>query len=92
MPVLGDLTIAGQPRKVVMFANRNGFFYVLDRATGKLLLAKPFTGRGGRERSAPMDGRSCSMIWARGRSVCPIQRGGTNFMPPSYDPVRGSFS
>jgi alcohol dehydrogenase (cytochrome c) len=32
VPVLGDLTIAGKPHKVVMFANRNGFFYVFDRA------------------------------------------------------------
>jgi PQQ-dependent dehydrogenase (methanol/ethanol family) len=42
MPVLADLTIDGQLRKVVLFANRNGFFYVLDRATGKLLRATPF--------------------------------------------------
>ena len=35
MPVLADLTLGGQPRKTVMFANRNGFFYLLDRATGK---------------------------------------------------------
>jgi len=43
VPVLGDLTIDGQSHGVVMMANRNGFFYVLDRGTGKLLLAKPFT-------------------------------------------------
>ena len=42
VPVLADLTINGQPRKVVMFANRNGFFYTLDRVTGKVILAKPF--------------------------------------------------
>ena len=42
MPVLADLTLGGQPRKVVMFANRNGFFYLLDRATGQLVRAKPF--------------------------------------------------
>ena len=35
VPILADLTIGGQPRKVVMFANRNGFFYTLDRTTGK---------------------------------------------------------
>ena len=44
LPVLGDVTIAGQPRKVVMLANRNSFFYVLDRENGKLLVGKPFTG------------------------------------------------
>ncbi len=42
VPVLADLTIAGQPRKVLMFANRNGFFYTLDRTDGKLILGKPF--------------------------------------------------
>ena len=42
VPILGDITIGGQPRKVVMVANRNGFFYTLDRATGELLVAKPF--------------------------------------------------
>src|SRR5262249_7257728 len=42
MPVLADLTVRGEPHKVVLFANRNGFFYVLDRVTGKLLLAKKF--------------------------------------------------
>jgi alcohol dehydrogenase (cytochrome c) len=42
VPILADLTIGGQLRKVLMFANRNGFFYVLDRVTGKVIIAKPF--------------------------------------------------
>jgi alcohol dehydrogenase (cytochrome c)/quinohemoprotein ethanol dehydrogenase len=41
--VLADLTIAGQPRKVLMQAPKNGFFYVLDRTDGKLISAEPFT-------------------------------------------------
>jgi len=41
--ILADLTIDGQPRKVLMQAPKNGFFYVLDRANGKLLSAKPYT-------------------------------------------------
>jgi alcohol dehydrogenase (cytochrome c) len=40
--ILADITIEGQPRKVVMQINRNGFLYVLDRATGKLLAANPY--------------------------------------------------
>ena len=40
--MLADLTIDGQPRKVIMQAPKNGFFYVLDRETGKLLSAKNF--------------------------------------------------
>jgi len=40
--ILGDLKVDGQNRKVVMQLNRNGFLYVIDRANGKLLSAKPF--------------------------------------------------
>ena len=43
VPVLADLTVGGRARKVVMVANRNGFFYTLDRTTGELLVGKPFT-------------------------------------------------
>src|SRR5207248_9406433 len=49
VPVLADLPIAGQARKVVMVANRNGLFYVFVRPTGQLLLGKPF----------------CDTTWAR---------------------------
>ena len=38
--MLADLTIDGAPRKVLMQAPKNGFFYVLDRATGKLISAE----------------------------------------------------
>ncbi|HTC86687.1 MAG TPA: PQQ-binding-like beta-propeller repeat protein, partial [Bryobacteraceae bacterium] len=41
-PVIVDANWQGQPRKLLLQANRNGFFYVLDRTTGQLLLAKPF--------------------------------------------------
>ena len=54
VPVLGELPIDGQTRKVVMFANRNGFFYTIDRVTGKLIVAKPFVEKDvGREIPAP---------------------------------------
>ena len=42
VPVLADMTWQGRPRKVMLWANRNGFFYVLDRTTGEFLLGKPF--------------------------------------------------
>jgi alcohol dehydrogenase (cytochrome c) len=41
-PVLADLTIDGQVRKVLFSANKNGFFYVIDRTNGKLIAANPF--------------------------------------------------
>ncbi len=42
VPILADLPIGGQPRKVVMMANRNGFFYTLDRTNGRLIVGKPY--------------------------------------------------
>ncbi len=42
VPVLVDINWQGKPRKVMLWANRNGFFYVLDRTNGKFLLGKPF--------------------------------------------------
>jgi alcohol dehydrogenase (cytochrome c) len=91
VPVLGDVTIAGQQHKVVMLANRNGFFYVLDRESGKLLLGKPFTGTNWARQIGP-DGRPVVLEDVGTREKClPDQRGGTNFMPPSFDPVRRLF-
>ena len=42
VPVLADITWRGAPLKAMVWANRNGYFYVLDRATGKFLVGKPF--------------------------------------------------
>ena len=91
VPVLADLTINGQPRKVVMVANRNSFFYVLDRVTGQFLLGKPFTGTQW-AREIGKDGRP--IVLSNGAITpetpnppcVPDLRGGTNFNPPSYDP------
>jgi alcohol dehydrogenase (cytochrome c) len=97
VPVLADLTIAGQPRKVVMVANRNSFFYVLDRVTGKLLLGKPFTGTQWAREIGP-DGKpivlstGAIMPGETKEPPCvPDFRGGTNFNPPSYDPALQLF-
>jgi alcohol dehydrogenase (cytochrome c) len=91
-PVLADLTIGGQPRKVVMFANRNGFFYLLDRATGKLIRGKPFIETSW-AKEIRADGRPMllpnSIPSEEGTRVCPDQSGGTNWMPPSFDKALG---
>ncbi len=42
IPVLADINFRGRPRKVMLWANRNGMYYVLDRTTGEFLLGKPF--------------------------------------------------
>jgi alcohol dehydrogenase (cytochrome c) len=91
VPVLGELSFGGAPRRVVMFANRNGFFYTLDRETGKLLVGKPFTGTNWARQLSP-DGRPVVLDDVGTTEKClPDQRGGTNFMPPSFDPQRKLF-
>ena len=42
MPILADLRMGGETRKVMMWANRNAFYYTLDRVTGEFLVGKPF--------------------------------------------------
>jgi alcohol dehydrogenase (cytochrome c) len=89
VPVLADLTIGGQPRKVVMVANRNGFFYVFDRGTGKLLVGKPFSDTTWARELGP-DGHP--IVLNDGSKGCiPDQWGSTNYMPPSFDPVLKLF-
>jgi alcohol dehydrogenase (cytochrome c) len=89
VPVLADLEWNGRPRRVVMVANRNGFFYVLDRVTGELLLGKPFTATTWAREIGP-DGRP--VIVNDGSLGClPDPWGGTNFFPPSFNPTLEIF-
>ncbi|HXI29823.1 MAG TPA: PQQ-dependent dehydrogenase, methanol/ethanol family, partial [Vicinamibacterales bacterium] len=94
VPVLGDLTIDGRPRKVVMFANRNGFFYTIDRVTGKVIVAKPFVETTWAKEIGP-DGRPVLLPGhlpdEDGNKTCPDLGGGTNFMSPSFDPTTRLF-
>jgi len=96
VPVLSELTIRNQRRKVVMVANRNGFFYTLDRATGELLVAKPYTGTQW-AREIGTDGRPIVLnlgVESSGNPNAPCVpdlRGATNFNPPSYDPQNELF-
>jgi alcohol dehydrogenase (cytochrome c) len=90
VPVLAEVEIGGRERRVVMVANRNGFFYVLDRATGELLLGKPFTDTTW-AREIGADGRPIVLNEDGSGGCLPDQWGGTNFMPPSFDPRLGLF-
>jgi alcohol dehydrogenase (cytochrome c) len=93
-PVLLDATIAGQPRKLVVTANRNGFFYALDRTNGKLLAAKPYTTVTWAKEIAA-DGRPVMLPdtepTPEGKRVCPGGVGGANWNPPSYSPQTHLF-
>jgi alcohol dehydrogenase (cytochrome c) len=94
VPVLGELPIDGQTRKVVMFANRNGFFYTIDRVSGKVIVAKPFVETTWAKEIGP-DGRPMLLPGhlpdEDGTKTCPDLGGGTNFMSPSYDPTSRLF-
>lgn len=90
VPVLADMTFGGEQRRVVMLANRNGFFYVLDRVTGELLLGKPFTDTTWAREIGP-DGRPIVLNEDGSKGCLPDQWGGTNFMPPSFDPALATF-
>jgi alcohol dehydrogenase (cytochrome c) len=90
-----DATFRGSPRKLLLQANRNGFFYVLDRESGRLLSATPFiknlnwaTGVGADGRPQRIAGMEPS--W-RGTTVCPSVVGATNWMAPAFNPATGLY-
>ena len=93
--LLIDASWRGQPRKLLLQANRNGFFYVFDRVDGKLLLAKQFVKKLTWAKSVGADGRPLmnpSMEpSAQGANVCPSQDGATNWFSPSFNPSTGLF-
>jgi alcohol dehydrogenase (cytochrome c) len=92
--VLADMPWKGQPRKVMLWANRNGFFYVLDRSTGQFLLGKPFVdvnwASGFDEKGRPMR-VSGKLPSAEGTIITPGNQGGTNWYSPSFSPSTGLF-
>jgi alcohol dehydrogenase (cytochrome c) len=94
-PMLVDAPFNGQPRKLLLQANRNGFFYVIDRTNGKLLLAKPFVNlvtwaKGFDENGRPILNENQTPN-REGVRVCPAKSGATNFYSPSYIPSTGLF-
>jgi alcohol dehydrogenase (cytochrome c) len=92
VPVLADLTWQGRARKVLLQANRNGFFYALDRTNGEFLLGKPFarvtwaSGIGPDGRPVVLPG---SHPTPEGTDVCPGIAGATNYMASSYSEQTG---
>ena len=92
VPVQADLKIGGQPRKVIMVANRNGFFYTLDRENGKLLVGKTFIDESNWAKELDKDGRPIVLDNKGTPDKClPDNHGVTNFQPPTYDPGTGLF-
>ncbi len=94
VPVLADMEWQGQPRKVMLWANRNGFYYVLDRITGQFLTGKPFAtvnwAKGLDEAGRPMRANGIEPT-VEGQRVYPGVQGATNWYSPSYSPRTGLF-
>jgi quinohemoprotein ethanol dehydrogenase len=91
---LADVTIRGQPRKVIFHAPKNGFFYVIDRSNGKLISAKPFTYINWATGVDMKTGRPLETALARypGKNPAPVvpgPLGAHNWQPMSYSPLTG---
>jgi alcohol dehydrogenase (cytochrome c) len=92
-PVLVDANFRGKPRKLMLQANRNGFYYVLDRVTGEFLHGKPFVKR--LDWATGLDDKGRPILAPNkiptpgGLKVCPSVRGASNWMSPSYSPETG---
>src|SRR5450631_1391217 len=93
-PVLVDGMFHGKPRKMLMQASRNGYFFVLDRTNGKSLLTAPFgpvnwtLGVDKQGRPIPNPDKEPA---PDGRLIAPDEGGMTNFRSPSFDPRSGLF-
>jgi alcohol dehydrogenase (cytochrome c) len=94
-PVLVDAPWGGEPRRLLLHANRNGFFYVLDRQSGRLLLAKPFVKKLTWAREIGPDGRPVlnpgQSPSPGGTMVCPAVEGATNWFSTAYSPATGLY-
>jgi alcohol dehydrogenase (cytochrome c) len=93
-PVLLDAVYKGQPRKLLVEANRNGFLYVLDRTNGKFLSATPFIQKLNWATGIDSDGRPIRTDLrpsTEGTEICPGFSGATNWYSPSYNPANHLF-
>ena len=92
IPVLADIEIDGTPRKTMLWANRNAFYYTLDRETGEFLVGKAFArqtwAEGLDENGRPIR-RPNMFPSAEGTLVSPTAGGATNWWSPAFSPRTG---
>jgi alcohol dehydrogenase (cytochrome c) len=86
--VLADLTWRGTPTKAILWANRNGFFYVLDRTNGRFLSGTPFV-KVNWASGLDANGRPIPTPQPEGQPTWPGIQGGTNWYSPSFSPRTG---
>ncbi|MEX2299392.1 MAG: PQQ-dependent dehydrogenase, methanol/ethanol family [Bryobacterales bacterium] len=95
IPVLIDAPFDGKPRKLLLHADRNGFYYVLDRVTGEFLHGSPFIDKLNWATGLTAEGRPIRVPGVeptiQGNLVCPSTSGATNWMSPAYNPATGWF-
>ena len=94
VPVLLNADFEGKPRKLVLFANRNAFYYILDRVTGEYLLGKEFAhqtwAKGLDENGRPIENLETTPS-VEGALVYPDDDGAANWYSPSYSPQTNLF-
>jgi alcohol dehydrogenase (cytochrome c) len=94
IPVLVDAEWQGRPRKLIYWAHRNAFYYVLDRTTGEFLLGKPFAKQTW-AKEIDAKGRPIRLPntapTVEGNVIWPGVQGATNWFSPSYSPLTGWF-
>jgi alcohol dehydrogenase (cytochrome c) len=90
LPILVDAPFKGQMRKLLVQANRNGYYYILDRTTGKFLQGTPFVKEITWASGLTEDGRPIAVAESapsvQGTKVCPSTAGATNWPAPAYNP------
>jgi alcohol dehydrogenase (cytochrome c) len=93
-PVLIDGLVRGQKRKLLVTANRNAFYYVLDRVTGEFITGRAFArqtwAKGLDDKGRPIVLPNTTPT-PEGNYVCPDAAGAANWGAPSYDPATGFF-
>lgn len=91
-PILADLEVDGVPRRLLLAANKNGFYYVLDRETGAFVAGRPFAkqswARGLDPSGRPVRTENSGPS-QHGTYVVPSASGATNWWPASYNPSTG---
>src|SRR5262249_30384088 len=89
-----ELEVKGSRRQVICWANRNGFYYVLDRITGEFLTGVPFVkqtwAQGLDSRGRPIEA-SGGRPTPGGALITPGRAGGTNWQPPAFHAGLGRF-
>lgn len=95
IPILVDAPFEGTMRKLMAHADRNGFYYVLDRETGEFLHGTPFIDKINWATGLTPEGRPIRVPGVEptihGNFVCPSTSGATNWMSPAYNPVTKMF-